>query len=52
MRGYLQAADGAPLVDVTDDLTLFGNGGNGGIVATPGDVLEILRAIVTARLFP
>ena len=51
MRGYLQARYGDPLVDVTDDLTLFGNGGNGGIVATPGDVLKILRAIVTARLF-
>lgn len=52
LRGYTQSSAGADLVDVTDDLSWFGNGGNGGIISTPGEVLAILRATVTAQLFP
>ena len=52
MRGYGVATTDATLVDMTDDLVSFGNGGNGGIVATADDLLTTMQAIVTARLFP
>jgi D-alanyl-D-alanine carboxypeptidase len=52
MRGYTPATTGSSLVDATDDLLAFGNGGNGGVVSTPDELLAILRAIVSARLFP
>lgn len=51
LRGYDSASTGAK-VDITDDLALFGNGGNGGVVTTADELLAILRATVTARLFP
>lgn len=51
MRGYSLPAGDATPVDVTDDLLAFGNGGNGGIVSTPDELLTILRSIVSARLF-
>lgn len=52
LRGYLVADGGTAPVDVTDDLLAFGNGGNGGVLSTPDELLTILRAIVTARLVP
>ncbi len=52
MRGYVRAAADSAPVDVTDDLSWFGNGGNGGILTTPDELQAILKAIVTARLFP
>jgi D-alanyl-D-alanine carboxypeptidase len=51
LRGYQKDAKGA-LVDVTDDLAWFGNGGNGGILSTPMEVAAIFRAIASAQLFP
>jgi D-alanyl-D-alanine carboxypeptidase len=52
MRGYVIKAGEADPIDLTDDLSFFGNGGNGGIISTPDELLAILRAIVTAELFP
>ena len=51
-RGYgLSATDGT-LVDMTDDLVFFGNGGNGGIISTADELLTIMQAIVSGRLLP
>ncbi len=52
LRGYVVTDGGAAPVDVTDDLLAFGNGGNGGVLSTPDELLTILRTIVTARLIP
>ena len=52
LRGYTQTTADANPVDLTDDLAWFGNGGNGGIVSTPDELLAVLRATVTAQLFP
>ena len=51
MRGYVREAVDATPVDLTDDLSWFGNGGSGDL-STPDELLAMLRAIVTARLFP
>ena len=45
LRGY-QADAGGKLRDVTDDLIAFGNGGNGGIKSTAGELLTVMHAIV------
>jgi D-alanyl-D-alanine carboxypeptidase len=50
-RGYGMSTDGS-LMDVTDDLGWFGNGGNGGIISTPDDLLSALRAIVGGEYLP
>lgn len=50
LRGYDEASDGT-IVDATDDLVAFGNGGNGGVVTTADELLVILRAIVRGELF-
>ncbi len=52
LRGYGPNRTPGELVDLTDDLTLFGNGGSGGVMATADDILIILRAIVSGRLLP
>ncbi len=52
MRGYGVPTTDATLVDMTDDLATFGNGGNGGVIATADDLLTTMEAIVTARFFP
>ena len=52
LRGYgTSTADGS-LVDVTDDLAWFGNGGNGGILSTADELLTMMQAIVAGRLLP
>jgi D-alanyl-D-alanine carboxypeptidase len=51
MRGYERNPDGA-LRDMTDDLVAFGNGGNGGIVSTPNELLTVMQAIVSGRFLP
>ncbi len=51
LRGYDTADDGS-LVDATDDLGWFGNGGNGGIISTPDELLTTIQAIVGGRLLP
>jgi D-alanyl-D-alanine carboxypeptidase len=51
LRGYDNTTTGA-MTDVTDDLSLYGNGANGGVVTTADELLTILRATVTAKLFP
>ena len=39
LRGYGTNATDGSLVDLTDDLAWFGNGGNGGIISTADDLL-------------
>ena len=52
MRGYGAAAADGTLVDITDDLSWFGNGGNGGIVTTADELLTILQAIAGGTFLP
>ena len=52
LRGYGTSTTDGSLVDVTDDLSWFGNGGNGGIISTPDELLGTLQAIVGERLVP
>jgi D-alanyl-D-alanine carboxypeptidase len=52
LRGYgTSTADGS-LVDLTDDLVFFGNGGEGGVIATADELLATMQAIVGGRLLP
>jgi D-alanyl-D-alanine carboxypeptidase len=52
LRGYgIDPTDGS-FVDMTDELVAFGNGGNGGIISTPDELLTIMQAIVDGRLLP
>ena len=50
LRGYGTNATDGSFVDVTDDLSWFGNGGNGGIIATADDLLTVMRAVVGGHL--
>jgi D-alanyl-D-alanine carboxypeptidase len=52
LRGYGTSATDGSLVDLTDDLTWFGNGGNGGIISSADELLTLMRAIVGERLLP
>ena len=52
LRGYGTSGTDGSLVDVTDDLSWFGNGGNGGIISTPAELLATMQAIVGERLVP
>lgn len=45
VRGYGTNKDDGSLVDLTDDLVAFGNGGSGGIVSSAGDLLTLMQAI-------
>ncbi len=45
------STDGS-LVDLTDDLSWFGNGGNGGIISTADDLLTAMRAVVGGTYLP
>jgi D-alanyl-D-alanine carboxypeptidase len=49
-RGYGTDIDDGSLVDITDELTLFGNGANGGVISTADELLTIMRAIVAGDL--
>jgi D-alanyl-D-alanine carboxypeptidase len=51
-RGYVRSSKDGSLVDITDDLLIFGNGGPGGIITTPEELLTMLQAIVSGRLLP
>jgi D-alanyl-D-alanine carboxypeptidase len=51
-RGYGTSATDGSLVDLTDDLTWFGNGGNGGIIATADDLLTVMRTVVGGAYLP
>ncbi|HSL59421.1 MAG TPA: serine hydrolase domain-containing protein, partial [Acidimicrobiales bacterium] len=46
LRGYAVAGDGSSPVDLTDDLTYFGNGGNGGLLTTADELALIFRALL------
>jgi D-alanyl-D-alanine carboxypeptidase len=50
LLGYETLRDGS-VVDVSGNLAWFGNGGNGGVISTAGELADILRAIVTGGLF-
>jgi D-alanyl-D-alanine carboxypeptidase len=52
MRGYRIDEAQRKLLDVTDDLATFGNGANGGIVSTAGELLTTIEAIATGSLLP
>ena len=52
LRGYGTSATDSSLADLTDDLTWFGNGGNGGIISTADELLTVMQAIVGERLLP
>ncbi len=52
LRGHGTSTADASLVDVTDDLVLFGNGGNGGVISTPDELLAVVQAIVGGSLLP
>lgn len=51
-RGYAKASADAEAVDATDDLLVFGNGGNGGVLSTAGELLTTMQALVSGRLLP
>jgi len=50
LLGY-DAMENGTTVDVTSNLAWFGNGGNGGVLSTAGELADIFRAIVTGALF-
>jgi D-alanyl-D-alanine carboxypeptidase len=52
LRGYVPGRRHGMLVDVTDDLIAFGNGGNGGVVSTGDELLTIIQAIVSGQILP
>jgi D-alanyl-D-alanine carboxypeptidase len=49
-RGYGTDVDDGSLVDITDDLTLAGNGASGGVVSTADELLTMMQAIVGGDL--
>lgn len=52
LRGHLPGHRDGQVVDVTDDLIAYGNGGNGGVLSTGDELLTITQAIVSGRLLP
>lgn len=52
LRGYGTAVADGSLVDVTDDLLAFGNGGSGGVLSTAQELATIIAAIVDGTLLP
>ena len=50
LRGFGTDVDDGSLVDVTDELTFFGNGANGGVISTADDVLTVMHAVVSGEL--
>lgn len=51
-HGYGTAMADGSLVDLTDDLTFFGNGASGGMISTADELLTIVQAIGSGRLLP
>jgi D-alanyl-D-alanine carboxypeptidase len=49
-RGYGTDTDDGSLVDLTDDLSLFGNGANGGVISTADELATMMQAIVGGDL--
>lgn len=49
-RGYGTDVDDGSLVDITDELALFGNGASGGVISTAGELATIMQAIVAGDL--
>jgi D-alanyl-D-alanine carboxypeptidase len=49
-RGYGTDVDDGSMVDVTDDLSLFGNGASGGVVSTAAELATMMQAIVGGDL--
>ena len=45
-RGYGTDVDDDSLVDITDDLALFGNGASGGVVSTADELATMMQPIV------
>lgn len=45
-HGYGTDIDDGSLVDVTADLSLFGNGANGGVISTADELMTMMQAIV------
>ncbi len=52
LRGYGTSTTDGSLVDMTDELGWFGNGGNGGIIATADELLTAMQAIVGGKYLP
>ena len=48
-RGYGRSDDGS-LLDVTDHLIAFGNGGSGGIITTADELLTMIQAIAAGKI--
>ena len=44
-RGYGTSVDDGSLVDITDDLSVFGNGASGGVISTADELLTMMQAI-------
>jgi D-alanyl-D-alanine carboxypeptidase len=52
LHGYDPAAGSGELADVSDQLTYFGNGGNGGVLSTAAELLTIMQGVQSGRLLP
>lgn len=52
LRGFSIDLQTGSVVDATDDLLAFGNGGSGGIISTAAELTRILTAIVHGPLLP
>jgi D-alanyl-D-alanine carboxypeptidase len=50
MRGYDTIRQPGTMLDLTDDLAWFGNGGNGGVFSTAAELMAIMQAIVSGQL--
>lgn len=52
LRGYATDLQTGELIDATDDLLAFGNGGSGGIISTAEELTTMLAAIIHGDLLP
>ena len=52
LRGYAIDLQTGELIDATDDLLAFGNGGSGGIISTAEELTAILEAVIHGDLLP
>jgi D-alanyl-D-alanine carboxypeptidase len=51
-HGYGKSSTDGSLVDLSDDLSWFGNGGSGGIVSTADGLLTVMRTVVGGTYLP